>query len=168
MALTTIVPTLKRAATMPASPTDNSVCTKTISFNVLTGATGNGYESGDTIRVRGIIPKGSELTGFWWKTSVSQGSAQFAPGIYTSGTATSVGTLNTEAFVTAAVFDNTTMKRPAMAVGALAASVGTLCLLSDGDLGIVVSVADCIAATWTFTFMFESVEPPGSITTFTG
>lgn len=159
MALTTISGKSVRAASMPANPTVNSVVTKTISFEVPDGASGNGYYTGDTLRIRGVFPKNTELIGFWWKTSVTQGATlTLAPGIYTGGTDSSVGTLNTAAFVTATNLTSTTMTRPTLVPGT--ASVNTLCKLSDGDLGIVLAgtTVGTTAATITVTVMLASVD----------
>jgi hypothetical protein len=170
MATLTTITTAKSkfACSMPACPTVNSVVTKTISFAVPTGTSTNGYYTGDTIRIRNLFPKGTELLGFWWKASVTQGATlTLAPGIYTSGTATSVGTLNTAAFVSAVALQATTMIRPTLVPGT--ASINTLCLLTDGDLGIVLAgtTVGTTAATITLTFQYASVEPTAGITTIT-
>lgn len=159
MALTTVAGTVHRAASMPANPPANSVVTKTISFDVPDGTSGSGYYTGDTIRLRGVFPKNTELIGFWWKASVSQGSTlTLAPGIYTGGTDSSVGTLNTAAFVTATNLTSTSMVRPTLVPGT--ASVNTLCKLSEGDLGIVLAgtTVGTTAATITITVMLASVD----------
>lgn len=156
--LTTVTPTFKKPAATPDVPTVNSVMTKTFSIAVPTGTSDNGYYTGDTIRVRNVFPKGTELIGFWWKTSVTQGATlTLAPGIYTGGTATSVGTLNTAAFVSAVNLTSTTTIRPTLVPGT--ASVNTIAL-ADGDLGIVLAgtTVGTTAATITFTVMFAVVE----------
>ena len=167
--LTTLAVKGKRAAIMPSNPTDNSVVTTTIQFDVPTGTAANGYYTGDTLRIRGLFPKNTELTGFWWKSSVTQGGTlTLAPGIYTSATSTSVGTLNTAAFVTATTLETTTMARPTLVPGT--ASVNTLCLLTDGDLGIVLagSTVGTTAATITMTFQLVSIDAAaGTYSTFT-
>jgi hypothetical protein len=159
MALTTMTPKVKRSVAVNALPPVNSTYTKTITVDVPTGTAGNGYYTGDTIRVRNFFPKGTELIGFWWKASVTQGATlTLAPGIYTGGTDAAVGTLNTAAFVSAVALQSTTTIRPTLVPGT--ASVNTLCLLSDGDLGIVLAgtTVGTTAATITITAMFAAVE----------
>lgn len=170
MAVTTTVAIKPvKAASMPANPTVNSVVTKTIQFDVPTGTAINGYYTGDTIRIKDVFPKGSELTGFWWKASVSQGATlTLAPGIYTGNTAAALGTLNTAAFVTAATLTATTMVRPTLVPGA--ASVNTITTISDGDLGIVLAgtTVGTTAATITLTLQYVSVDTaPAPYSTFT-
>lgn len=159
MALTkTIASKPKRSVAVSSLPNVNSVMTKTITFDVPTSGSTDGYYTGDTIRVRNVFPKGTELTGFWWKASASQGALTLAPGIYTGGTDTALGTLNTAAFVTATTLTATSLIRPTLVPGT--ASINTICLLSDGDLGIVLAgtTVGTTAATITMTFQFTAVD----------
>ena len=169
MAVTTTVNIKsKKSAALPVNPIQ-SIVTKTITFDVPTGTAQNGYYTGDTIRIPGAIPKNCELTGFWWKTSVTQGATlTLAPGIYTGNTAAALGTLNTAAFVTAVALQSTTMIRPTLVPGT--ASVNTLCLLSDGDIGIVLAgtTVGTTAATITITLQLVSIDAVDApFTTFT-
>ena len=151
---TTVTYKPKRAASLVALP-HTSVVTKTISFDVPAGTATNGYNIGDTIRVPGLFPAGTELTGFWWKTSVSQGSATFAAGIYTGGSATAIGTLNTAAFVAAVAPTDTTMVKPTLVPGTK--SVNTIST-AEGDLGLVIAAAVTVAATITVTLQLTSID----------
>jgi hypothetical protein len=169
MALTkTVAYKAKRAVAVNSLPPVNSVMTKTITFDVPTSGSTDGYYTGDTIRLRNIFPKGTELTGFWWKASVTQGALTLAPGIYTGGTDTALGTLNSAAFVSAVALTQTSMIRPVLVPGTF--SVNTITLLSDGDLGIVLAgtTVGTTAATITMTFQFTSVETEAAgYTTYT-
>lgn len=169
MALTTVTPKIKRSATTSALPAANSVMTKTFTIDVPTGGAGSGYYTGDTIRVRNVFPKGTELTGFWWKTSATQGATlTLAPGIYTGGTDAALGTLNTAAFVSAVNLTSTSLIRPTLVPGT--GSVNTITLLSDGDLGIVLAgtTVGTTAATITITVQLTVVDTEAAAyTTYT-
>lgn len=125
----------------------NSVYTKTISFTVPAGTSTNGYYTGDTLKIPNVFPKNTELIGFWWKTSVTQGATlTLAPSV-------GAGT----AFVSAANLTSTTMVRPTLVPGT--ASVNTIAT-AESDLNILLAgtTVGTSAATITLTFMLASID----------
>lgn len=65
---------------IPANKED-SIFVRKITFAVTTsGGAGDGYYSGDTISLIGVVPDGCAIVGLWYKTSVTQGATlTFAP-----------------------------------------------------------------------------------------